>query len=142
MEWPVTYRRKMRFSDTDAQGIVFNGNYATYNDDAVTDYLDSLGFSWSEFQAKGYDMVLGRSELDFRSSARLGDVLVTGARISRIGKTSVVFELRSWIEADDRVVVDSKLIQVVVDPETLAPKPAPQFFVEAVEKLQGAPVAR
>ena len=142
MEWPVTYRRKIRFSDTDAQGIVFNGNYATYNDDAVTDYLDSLGFSWSEFQAQGYDMVLGRSEIDFRSSARLGDVLVTGARIARVGKTSVVFELRSWIEADDRVVVDSKLIQVIVDPKTLAPKPAPQFFVEAVEKLQGAPVER
>jgi acyl-CoA thioester hydrolase len=142
MEWPVTYRRKIRFSDTDAQGIVFNGNYATYNDDAVTDYLDSLGFSWSEFQEKGYDMVLGRSEIDFRSSARLGDVLVTGARIARIGKTSVVFELRSWIEADARVVVDTKLIQVIVDPKTLAPKHAPPFFVEAVEKLQGAPVGR
>jgi acyl-CoA thioester hydrolase len=142
MEWPVTYRRKIRFSDTDAQGIVFNGNYATYNDDAVTDYLDSLGFSWSEFQANGYDMVLGRSEMDFRSSARLGDVLVTGARIARIGKTSVVFELRSWTEADERVVVDSKLIQVIVDPQTLAPKPAPPFFIEAVEKLQGSTVAR
>lgn len=142
MEWPVTYRRKIRFSDTDAQGIVFNGNYATYNDDAVTDYLDSLGFSWSEFQEKGFDMVLGRSEIDFRSAARLGDVLVTGARIARIGKTSVVFQLQSFVEADDRVVVDSKLVQVIVDPKTLVPKPAPQFFVEAVEKLQGAPVER
>ena len=25
MEWPVTYRRKMRFSDTDAQGIAHFG---------------------------------------------------------------------------------------------------------------------
>jgi len=33
MDWPVTYRRKIRFSDTDAQGTVFNGNYATYIDD-------------------------------------------------------------------------------------------------------------
>ena len=29
MKWPVTYRRKICFSGTDAQGIVFNGNYAT-----------------------------------------------------------------------------------------------------------------
>jgi acyl-CoA thioester hydrolase len=142
MEWPVTYRRKMRFSDTDAQGIVFNGNYATYIDDAVTDYCESLGFKWSEFQDSGYDMVLGRSEIDFRSAARYGDVLVTGARIARIGKTSVVFELRSWVESEDRVVIDAKLVQVIVDHETFKPKPAPQFFVDAVEKLQGAPVER
>ena len=143
MNWPVVYRRRMRFSDTDAQGIVFNGNYATYIDDAVTDYCESLGFKWSEFQEKGFDMVLGRSEIDFRSAARYGDDLATGARIARIGKSSVIFELRSWIEGgDDRVVIDAKLIQVIVDPKTFTPKPAPQFFVDAVEKLQGKPVER
>ena len=142
MEWPVTYRRKMRFSDTDAQGIVFNGNYATYIDDAVTDYCESLGFTWSELQERGYDMVLGRSEIDFRSAARYGDMLVTGARIARIGKTSVVFALRSWTEEDARVVIDAKLVQVIVDPKTFKPKTAPPFFVEAVEKLQGGPVER
>jgi len=146
MEWPVTYRRKMRFSDTDAQGIVFNGNYATYIDDTVTDYCESLGFKWSEFQEKGYDMVLGRSEIDFRSAARYGDMLVTGARITRIGKTSVVFELRSWIEGGQdeahRVVIDAKLVQVIVDAKTFKPKPAPQFFVDAVEALQGVSVDR
>ena len=142
MDFPVTYRRKMRFSDTDAQGIVFNGNYATYIDDAVTDYCESLGFKWSEFQEKGYDMVLGRSEIDFRSAARYGDVLVTGARIARIGKTSVIFTVKSWIEGDERTVIDAKLVQVIVDRATFAPKAVPQFFVDAVEKLQGAPVER
>jgi acyl-CoA thioester hydrolase len=142
MEWPVTYRRKMRFSDTDAQGIVFNGNYATYIDDTVTDYCESLGFKWSEFQEKGYDMVLGRSEIDFRSAARYGDVLVTGARIARIGKTSVIFELSSWIEGDERRVIDAKLVQVIVDHATFTSKAVPQFFVDAVEKLQGAAVER
>ena len=132
----------MRFSDTDAQGIVFNGNYATYIDDTVTDYCESLGFKWSEFQEKGYDMVLGRSEIDFRSAARYGDVLVTGARIARIGKTSVIFELSSWIEGDERRVIDAKLVQVIVDPATLTSKAVPQFFVDAVEKLQGASVER
>lgn len=140
MDWPVVYRRKMRFSDTDAQGIVFNGNYATYVDDAVTDYLDALGFDWEAFKRAGYDMVLARSEIDFRSSAKLGDELATGARIARVGRTSVVFELRSWVEGEDRTVIEAKLVQVLVDPETLRPKEAPAFFVEAVERLQGAPV--
>jgi acyl-CoA thioester hydrolase len=142
MAWPVIYQRKIRFSDTDAQGIVFNGNYATYIDDAVTDYLDGAGLPWDAFKRSGYDMVLARSEIDFRSAARLGETLSTGARVARVGTSSVTFELRSWIEETARVVIDARLVQVIVDHETLRPKTVPAFFVDAVERLQGTPVGR
>lgn len=142
MDWPVTYRRKMRFSDTDAQGIVFNGNYATYIDDTVTDFLDAAGLTWQVCLRSGHDMVLARSEIDFRSAGRLGEVLVTGARVARVGTSSVTFELKTWEEASGRVIMDARLVQVIIDPETLRPKPVPALFLEAIEKLQGAPVAR
>lgn len=142
MTWPVIYRRKIRFSDTDAQGIVFNGNYATYIDDAVTDYLDAAGLPWDAFTRSGYDMVLARSEIDFRSAARLGETLMTGARVARVGTSSVTFELQSWEEGSERVVIDARLVQVIVDHEAMRPKTVPSFFVEAVERLQGAPVDR
>jgi YbgC/YbaW family acyl-CoA thioester hydrolase len=141
MDWPVTYRRKVRFSDSDAQAIVFNGNYLTYFDDTITDYFDAAGLPWSEFAARGYEMVLGRAEIDFRSSARIGDVLVTGARVERIGTTSVVFELSTWEEASGRTVAEGREIQVVLDGLTLEKTPVPAFFIEAVERLQG-PVER
>src|SRR5262249_37350265 len=140
-EWGVLSRRKVRFSDTDAQGIVFNGNYATYLDDTVTDYCEAAGLPWEVFTRNGYDMVLARSEIDFRSGARLGETLVTGARVVRIGTSSVTFQLQTWEEGSRRVVIDAKLIQVIVDPQTLRPRPVPSFFIEAVERLQGAPVS-
>ena len=142
MDWPVTYRRKIRFSDTDAQGIVFNGNYATYIDDTVTDYFDAIGLPWDAFTRSGHDMVLARTEIDFRSAGRLGETLVTGARVTRIGKTSVIFGLCTWEESSARVVIEARLVQVVVDHRTLEPKPVPDFFLEAVERAQGAAVER
>jgi acyl-CoA thioester hydrolase len=142
MDWPVTYRRKIRFSDTDAQGIVFNGNYATYIDDTITDYFDAIGLPWDAFTRSGHDMVLARTETDFRSAGRLGETLVTGARVTRIGKTSVVFALRTWEEKSARVVIEARLIQVVVDHRTLEPKPVPDFFIEAVERAQREAVER
>ena len=142
MDWPVTYRRKIRFSDTDAQGIVFNGNYATYIDDTVTDFFEAIGLPWDAFTRSGHDMVLARSETDFRSTGRLGETLVTGARVARFGKTSVVFALRTWEEKSERVIMDARLIQVVVDHLTLQPKPVPDFFIEAVERAQGGAVER
>jgi acyl-CoA thioester hydrolase len=125
----VTYRRKIRFSDTDAQGIVFNGNYATYIDDTVTDYFEAIGVSWDAFTRSGRDMVLARSETDFRS-------------VARFGKTSVVFTLRTWEEKSERVVIEARLIQVVVDHQTLQPKSVPDFFIEAVERAQRGAVER
>lgn len=134
--FPVVYRRKIRFSDTDAQGIVFNANYLVYFDDTITDYFDALGMPWSEFTEHGYEMVLGRVEVDFRSSARVGDRLATGARVARFGRTSIHFELLTWDEATLSPVVEGKQVQVMVDSDTFRPTPVPDFFRQAVFNCQ------
>lgn len=133
MDWPVVYTRKVRYSDTDAQGIVFNGNYAVYFDDTLTDYLEAVGFAWGEVE-----LVLARMEIDFRSPARLGETLVTGARVERVGRTSLTMRLVTWEEASERVVGEAVQVQVVVDGETFRPVPVPEELVAAIEALQGA----
>lgn len=142
MDWPVTYTRKIRFSDSDAQGIVFNGNYLTYFDDTITDFFDAMGVPWAEFLERGYEMVLGRVEIDFRSPARLSDTLITGARVGRVGNTSVTFELRTWEADSGRTVVEGREIHVFLDHDTFEKTPVPDFFIEAVERLQGGPIDR
>lgn len=133
MDWPVTYVRKVRYSDTDAQGIVFNGNYATYFDDTLTDLFDEIGYQWGEVE-----VVLGRMEIDYRSPARLGDTLVTGARVERIGNTSMTIRLLTWEEVSGRPVAEAKQIQVVVSGEDFRPVPVPADLVAAIEAVQGA----
>jgi acyl-CoA thioester hydrolase len=140
MDYPVTYHRKVRFSDSDAQGIVFNANYLTYIDDATSDFFDALEVDWDGMNERGYDMVLGRAELDYRSSGRKGETLVTGVRVASIGTSSVVFDITIWEEQSQRVVVEGREIQVMVDGETFETTPVPDWFVAAVENLQG-PVA-
>lgn len=142
MEYPVTYERKVRFSDSDAQGIVFNGNYLTYFDDTLTDYFDALGISWEDFNSRGYDMVLGRAEIDFRAAARIGDVLVTGAAVAEIGDSSVVFDLHTWNRDNGHTVARGREIQVMLDHTTFQKTSVPEWFVDLVEELQGGPIAR
>lgn len=137
MEWPVTYLRKIRYSDTDAQGIAFNGNYFTYFDDVLTDYLDAAGFAGTALTERGYDIVLAHAELDFRASARLGETLAVTARVERIGTTSVTFALEARNRDSGDVVVEAKEIHVMVDTKTFRPILVPQFFKHAVERLQG-----
>lgn len=140
--FPVTYTRKMRFSDTDAQGIVFNANYPVYWDDASTDFFDAVGIPWDDFVAKGYEMVTAHVEIDFRAPARLGDVLVTGIGVREIGTTSVVFSTATWRESDGALLAEGHLRWVALEVGSFRPTPVPEFFVEAVERFQGAPVPR
>lgn len=133
MDWPVTYVRKVRYSDTDAQGIVFNGNYATYFDDTLTDLFDLVGYPWGEVE-----VVLGRMEIDYRSPARLGETLVTGARVDRIGNTSMTIHLLTWEETSGRPVAEGKQVQVVVSGKDFRPIPVPADLVAAIEAVQGA----
>lgn len=142
MNWPVSYQRKIRFSDSDAQGIVFNGNYLTYFDDTITDFFDVLGFGWDGFTAHGVDMVLARSEIDYRSAARIGETIITTARVTGIGTASVHFALECRDVEMGRLVVEGRLIHVVVDVESFLPRPVPQFFIDAVAEVQGGPVPR
>ncbi|MFU8858637.1 MAG: acyl-CoA thioesterase, partial [Deferrisomatales bacterium] len=105
-EYPVVYQRKVRFSDTDTQGHVFNANYFVYFDDAITDYLEALGLPYAELTRRGHDLVLARAECDFRSSGGFGETLVCGVRVTRVGNTSLTFGLRATEEATGRLVAE------------------------------------
>jgi acyl-CoA thioester hydrolase len=140
VEYPITYLRKIRFSDSDAQGIVFNANYLTYIDDAISDYFEALEVGWAEMNERGYDLVLRRAELDYRSSARIGDTLVTGVRVGAIGTSSVTFDVSIWDEHSGRVAVQGREVQVMIDHDGSTKRAVPSWFVEAVENLQGSPV--
>jgi acyl-CoA thioester hydrolase len=133
MEWPVTYTRKVRYSDTDAQGIVFNANYARYFDDTLTDLFDALGYHFGEVE-----VVLARLEIDFRSAARLGDVLVTRARVEKVGNTSFVVRLETTEQATGRLVAEGRQIQVTVSADDFRPIPVPADLVAAIEAAQGS----
>lgn len=136
-DWPVTYRRKIRFSDSDAQGIVFNANYLVYVDDTWTDFFESAGLPWADMVAQGFEVVLARTEIDYKEGAMIGETVEVGLRVASIGNTSIGLEFRIWDAADPtRTFVEGKQIQVVVDAEHFEPAPVPAFLRSAVATLQ------
>ncbi|MGH3649783.1 MAG: acyl-CoA thioesterase [Acidimicrobiia bacterium] len=117
--------QKIRYSDCDPQGIVFNGNYPRYWDDALTDWFEEAGYGGQELGGVGVDVVTARLEMDFKSSAGLGDVLETIIRVERLGNTSMTLGFSSLRQSDGEVVVEGREIIVFVDPETFRPAAVP-----------------
>jgi acyl-CoA thioester hydrolase len=128
--------QKIRYSDCDPQGIVFNGNYARYWDDALTDWLEEAGLGGGELGGAGADVVAARIEMDFRASAGLGDTLETDISVERIGNTSMTVGFTTKRLSDDTVVTEGREVLVFVDTENFRPTTVP----EAVkDKLGGNP---
>jgi acyl-CoA thioester hydrolase len=137
MDWPVIYRRKVRYSDSDAQGIVFNANYLAYFDDAIADYFEAIGYPGHELHQTGHEVLVAHAEIDFLIPQRIGDQLAVGVRVADIGTTSMRFVLEAWNEATGATVVRGHEIYVLVDDQSFQKVPVPAFLVAAIAQLQG-----
>lgn len=129
--------QKIRYSDCDPQGIVFNGNYARYWDDALTDWIEQAGFGGAELGGSGVDVVTARLEMDFKASARLGDTIETAIEVERFGNTSMTIDVTTRRLSDGRVVTKGREVLVFVDPESFRPTPVPDVIREALVGNQG-----
>lgn len=132
------YENDVRFEETDAQGIVFYGNYVTYQDEAFTEYLDAIGFGYESFQDRNWDVHVVNVELDYRGSAEFRDKLVNAVRISSISESSLTFEYECRRNADDEVLAVGSVTHVAVD-ETGTPTRVPDEFRKAVVEFQDEP---
>ena len=128
---------RVRFADTDLQGIVFNGNYLTYYDNAWTEYFRAVGTTYQSLIEAGVDTVLARTTIEFKSVARFDDLLEVYARISRIGNTSLVFDFEIYPQGEDRLVSSATSLYVCVDPKTLEKIEAPAWLRRRVEEFEG-----
>lgn len=117
--------QKIRYSDCDPQGIVFNGNYPRYWDDAVTDWLEEAGYGGAELGGQGVDVVTARLEIDFKAPASLGETLETAVGVERFGNTSMTIAITTKRLSDGVVVAEGREVVVFVDPESFQPTPVP-----------------
>lgn len=118
--------QKIRYSDCDPQGIVFNGNYARYWDDAATDWFEEAGFGGLELGRIGVDVVTARLEIDFKDSAALSDTLVTTTSVEQFGITSMKIRVVTTRKSDSKSVAEGAMVWVFVDPTDFRPVPVPE----------------
>jgi acyl-CoA thioester hydrolase len=156
MEQPEGFRHfvevRVRFAETDAQGVVYHSNFLIYCEVGRAEYFRglklannaerseaSIGTNQHFWRRKDreWDTVIAHAECDYRAPARFDDVLRVWTRIGHVGKSSYAFEYKI-MRADGVVVCDAKTVQVAVHKETRAPHPLPEAFVAALRAYEAA----
>lgn len=118
------HRLRVRWSEIDMQGIVFNAHYLMYFDTAVGDYWRALALPYAaSMAALGGELYARKATLDFHASARLDDVLDVALRCDRVGTSSITFA--GALFRADEVLAQVELVHVFADPATQKPRPVP-----------------
>lgn len=117
--------QKIRYSDCDPQGIVFNGNYARYWDDALTDWFEEAGYGGQDMGGTGLDVVAAHMSIDFKASATIGDTLETTIEVEKFGTSSMTVGFTTRRLSDGTVVVQGIEVIVFVDPKSFRPVAVP-----------------
>ncbi|MHA2097911.1 MAG: acyl-CoA thioesterase [Candidatus Kariarchaeaceae archaeon] len=107
----------VRFSDTDAAGIVYFGAFATYFDEAFHDALRSRGIDWDTHRMDDFLLPIVEQNIRFYHPLRAHDEIQVFMVVSKIGKRSFTSTHHVYIQkGDDKVLCASGSIsRVVVD---------------------------
>ena len=103
----------VRYAEADQQGIVFNAHYLTWADEACTAWFAALGLPYDALLARGLDMRVKASTLDWTAAARYGDVVDVDVECERVGGSSWVLVLRVLV--GERLCCTVRTTYVLVD---------------------------
>ncbi len=86
------HRRRPVYADVDQQGVVFHGHWLAYFDDAMTRFVDWLGFPPKTTFAGYFDVMVVRATLEWFGPAGFDDEVDIAVEPVRIGTSS--FDVR------------------------------------------------
>lgn len=126
METPgetFVHRLRVRYSECDQQGVVFNGQYLFFYDVAITELLRERVGPYQEIVDRGYDIVVAEARIRFVEGARFDEELDISMPIEHLGTTSMI--VRPVFHVGERLIADGEVRHVWVDPASLKKTPMP-----------------
>ncbi|MGZ5386017.1 MAG: acyl-CoA thioesterase [Solirubrobacterales bacterium] len=117
------HRIRVRYSECDPQGHVFNANYLAYFDIAMTELWRELG-GYDAMIEGGIDIVVAEARIGYLAALGFDDEADLVVRSVTLGNTSMASELA--IERAGEPVAEGELRHVFVDTDGGGTVPIPE----------------
>ncbi|HIJ96047.1 MAG TPA: YbgC/FadM family acyl-CoA thioesterase [Desulfuromonadales bacterium] len=108
---------RIYYEDTDAAGVVYHSNYIKYFERARTEYLRDNGLTVAQFAEDGFVFPVIRVEIEYKSPARLDDLLTITTLPVRTGGSSFTISHSVIRKSDGTVMAEAVITLVCVNPE-------------------------
>ncbi|MBC7864991.1 MAG: acyl-CoA thioesterase [Bacteroidia bacterium] len=108
----------VRFSDTDAMGVIWHGNYLKFFEDAREAFGNKFGLTYLDVYNCGYFTPIVKSEIDFKSPIYYGEKVTVIAKYIPVPAAKIIFEYRVMNLSTNKVCAIGKTIQVFINEKT------------------------
>ncbi len=125
---------RVRFAETDAQGIAHNSNYFVWFEVARVDYLDRYAGGYQKLRDLGIEAVVLETHIRYREPARFDDRLVVHARC--VDVKGARFRYEYAIERGGALIADGWTAHATVDATTFRPTRVPSWLQESIRSAE------
>ena len=133
-----TCKTRVRWSDCDVQGIVFNGMYLSFMEVAQAEYFRALGIALYDPKSRErFDTATVKATIEYIAPARIDDVLEIGWRIARIGTSSMTAHSEIRNAATGELLTRAELININFDSAAVKSRPVPLDIRRLIEEHEG-----
>ncbi len=125
---------KVRFSETDAQGVAHHAAYLDWLEIARIDYLARFEGGYPGLRAQGVDATTLEAYVKYLAPARFDDRLRISARCGDVRGARFRFDY--VLERDGERIAEGWTTHACVNSETLRPTRIPEWLVEALREAE------
>ena len=107
------YSFRVRYSEVDAQGIVFNAHYLTYFDTAMTEYMRHIKHDYvNEVKDKNEDFHTVKTLVEYKTPIHFDEIVDVCLRVKKIGTTSLTFYIEIHPHKKDNILATGEVVWV------------------------------
>lgn len=127
---------RVRYAETDAQGVVYHSNYLVYMEVGRSELARAGGLPYAELEARGVNLLVVRAEVRYKAPARYDDPLRVRTRVREIGGRLVTFAYRIEHAESGRLLVTGETTHVCVNAD-FRPMLIPDWMAAALTGAAG-----
>jgi acyl-CoA thioester hydrolase len=128
---------KVRFAETDAQGVAHNTAYIVWFEVARVDYLARYAGGYQSIRDRGFEALVTETHVRYYEPARFDDRVLVHARCTDLKGARFRFEY--LVEREDGTrLAEGWTGHAIVDAATFRPVRTPDWFAAAIASAEAA----
>jgi acyl-CoA thioester hydrolase len=127
---------RVRFAETDAQGIAHHASFLVWLEVARVAYLEKYAGGYQAIRDRGIEALTTEVCVRYHRAAYFDETLTIGARCGELRGARFTYEYR--IERDSELVADGYSRHATVDHETYRPIRVPEWLAAAIATAEAS----
>ena len=124
----------VRFSEVDAMGIVWHGNFVKYMEDGRESFGRRFGLGYYDLYAQGLQVPLVKLDIDYKQQLKYGERIVIETTWMNCDAAKILFKYRILRKDDGAVLMKAQTTQVFLNMQGELELTNPEYYVEWKER--------